>query len=68
MQATLILEFSQAVIKETLRLFPAAGLGMPRVVPKGGLTLAGRAFPEDVRAPNLSFAPLNRHRALMRFC
>jgi cytochrome P450 len=40
------LPYLQAVVKETLRLFPGTGLCMPRVVPKGGLTLAGRYFPE----------------------
>lgn len=40
--------YLQAVIKETLRLFPGNGLGLTRLVPKGGLTLAGRYFPEGV--------------------
>lgn len=37
--------YLQAVIKGTLRLFPAIGLNLLRVVLKGGLTLAGRFFP-----------------------
>ena len=39
--------YLQAVIKESLRILPN-GLHFPRVVPKGGLTLAGRFFPEGV--------------------
>jgi cytochrome P450 len=37
-----------AVIKESLRLHPAAGFTYPRVVPRGGMSLAGRYFPEKV--------------------
>ncbi|ETI27659.1 hypothetical protein G647_00108 [Cladophialophora carrionii CBS 160.54] len=40
------LPYLQAVIKEGLRLHPATGLPMVRVVPKGGATIAGRYFPE----------------------
>ena len=40
--------YLQAVIKEALRLHPGTGLGLTRLVPKGGLTLAGRYFPEGV--------------------
>ncbi|MCJ1278735.1 hypothetical protein MMC21_006552 [Puttea exsequens] len=37
--------YLQAVIKETLRIFPAAGLNLLRVVPPGGLTLASHYIP-----------------------
>ena len=40
--------YLQAVIKETLRLFPGNGFGLTRLIPQGGLTLAGRYFPEGV--------------------
>ncbi|KAF4863607.1 Pisatin demethylase [Colletotrichum siamense] len=39
------LPYLQAVIKESLRLHPATGLTMPRVVPEGGRQLAGSFFP-----------------------
>ncbi|KAL1635333.1 hypothetical protein SLS56_001756 [Neofusicoccum ribis] len=38
--------YLQAVIKEALRMHPATGLPLSRVVPKGGATIAGRFFPE----------------------
>ncbi|KAL0937232.1 cytochrome p450 pisatin [Colletotrichum truncatum] len=40
------LPYLQAVIKEGLRMHPATGFTMPRVVPKGGRPLAGTFFPE----------------------
>ena len=43
-------EYLQAVIKETVRMFPAVSMNLTRVVPEGGLTLAGRFFPKNVRA------------------
>jgi cytochrome P450 len=42
------LPYLQAVIKEALRLHPASGLPLGRVVPKGGAEIAGYYFPEQV--------------------
>ena len=42
------LPYLQAVIKEGLRIHPATGFTMPRIVPKGGQTIVGRHFPEGV--------------------
>lgn len=42
------LPYLQAVIKEALRIHPATGLILGRVVPEGGATIAGRFFPEGV--------------------
>lgn len=39
------LPYLQAVIKEALRVHPATGLPMPRVVPSGGVNIAGHHFP-----------------------
>ncbi|PVH92282.1 putative cytochrome P450 pisatin demethylase [Periconia macrospinosa] len=39
--------YLQAVMKEALRMHPAAGLPLWRVVPGGGATVSGRFFPED---------------------
>lgn len=41
-----IMPYLQAVIKEALRLHPATGLPLERVVPKGGATISGHFFPE----------------------
>ncbi|GKT62285.1 cytochrome P450 oxidoreductase [Colletotrichum tofieldiae] len=37
--------YLQAVIKEALRVHPAFGMPLERVVPEGGATIAGRFFP-----------------------
>ncbi|KAF7128513.1 hypothetical protein CNMCM5793_003301 [Aspergillus hiratsukae] len=39
------LPYLQAVIKEAMRMHPATGLPMWRVVPEGGAVLSGMAFP-----------------------
>lgn len=44
--------YLQAVIKETMRVYPGNGLPMPRVIPEGGLMLAGRYFPAGVGLPS----------------
>jgi cytochrome P450 len=40
--------YLQAVIKEALRMHPATGLPLGRVVPKGGSVIAGKYFAEGV--------------------
>lgn len=42
------LPYLQAVIKEALRLHPAVGQILARVVPEGGAELAGKFFPQGV--------------------
>jgi cytochrome P450 len=42
------LPYLQAVIKEALRINPAVGLPLVRVVPAGGAVLCGEIFPEGV--------------------
>ncbi|KAJ5249061.1 hypothetical protein N7468_000512 [Penicillium chermesinum] len=45
-QETQTIPYLQAIIKEVLRLHPATGLPMARLVPKGGAEIAGVHFPE----------------------
>ena len=40
--------YLQAVIKEALRIHPATGMILGRVVPEGGSTIAGQFFPAEV--------------------
>ncbi|KAI1879725.1 hypothetical protein JX265_002679 [Neoarthrinium moseri] len=39
------LPYLQACFKEALRIFHPVSMGTPRVVPKGGITIADRSFP-----------------------
>ncbi|KAL5522614.1 hypothetical protein ACEPAG_8631 [Sanghuangporus baumii] len=41
------LPYLEAVINEGMRLHSTVGIGLPRVVPEGGLTVCGKTFPED---------------------
>ncbi|KAJ2998876.1 hypothetical protein NUW58_g188 [Xylaria curta] len=41
------LTYMLACLNETLRLYPPTPIGLPRVVPKGGVTIAGQWVPQD---------------------
>ncbi|KZT25634.1 cytochrome P450 monooxygenase, partial [Neolentinus lepideus HHB14362 ss-1] len=40
------LKYLEAVINESLRIHSTSGIGLPRVVPEGGMTVCGKTFPE----------------------
>ena len=40
------LPYLQAVIDEALRIHATSGIGLPRLVPQGGMTVCGKFFPE----------------------
>ena len=40
------LPYLEAVINEALRIHSTSSLGLPRIVPEGGLTVCGRRFPQ----------------------
>ncbi|OCL10730.1 cytochrome P450 [Glonium stellatum] len=58
------LPFLQACIKETYRFHTAVGTGLPRVVPKGGITVGSRHFKEGTI---LSVNPWAFHRNALLF-
>ena len=67
------LPYLQAVIKEGLRIHPATGFTMPRIVPEGGKEIMGRYFPGGVSVMNeifidnsLIFADDHGHQSLGR--
>lgn len=45
-ESTKRLTYLDAVINETLRIHSTSGVGLPRVVPEGGLIVCGHTFPE----------------------
>lgn len=49
--------YLQAVLKESLRMHPAVGTILPRVVPDGGATLGGYNFPKGVSFYFSAFSP-----------
>jgi cytochrome P450 len=56
-------ELLQACVMETLRVYPPAAVGFTRVVPKPGVTIAGRFVPEGVSQPYCTLSHLTRHIA-----
>jgi cytochrome P450 len=60
--------YLQAVMKEAMRIHPATGLTLARVVPKGGAVLAGRKFKAGVsyRILQLLIIDNRRHQQLGR--
>jgi cytochrome P450 len=47
------LPYFMACLYETYRLFPQPALGLPRVVPEGGLEVNGKFIPQGVSARHL---------------
>lgn len=52
MASTTNLPYMQAYFDEALHFYPPAPLGLLRVVPKGGATIAGRGVPRNVSRPS----------------
>lgn len=44
------LKYLLACLEEGLRMYPASPAGLPRIVPRGGDTIAGHYVPEGVRS------------------
>jgi len=58
------MQYLQAVIYESMRLFPANGLPLARISPPQGLEIDGHYFPPGVRLTVYSWAPWARHRSI----
>lgn len=61
------LEFLNACLKETMRIFPAFAGGPPRVVAKGGRAIAGVFVPEDASPPH-PLRKLNTSSQFIDYC
>lgn len=59
--------YLQAVLKEALRMHPATGLPLERVVPEGGATICDRFFPEGVGCTRARH-PLSANRLKANEC
>ncbi|KAK5462718.1 hypothetical protein LTS15_002430 [Exophiala xenobiotica] len=57
------LPYLQAVIKESLRMFPAVGYQLPRIVPKGGAQIGGYFIPATT-VVGVNGWSLHRHHAI----
>lgn len=62
-EEALALPYLQMVLKESLRMHPSTGLPMWRVVPAGGMQIAGKFFPPGVSRylPETPMARKHKH-------
>lgn len=60
------LPYLRACIEESLRLRPASSLGLPRIVPEGGRTIAGRFIAEGVTVSVPTYTLLRNEQAFDR--
>ncbi|KFA80067.1 hypothetical protein S40288_08218 [Stachybotrys chartarum IBT 40288] len=56
------LSYMLACLNETLRMYPPVSVGLPRIAPKGGATIAGLFVPEGTQLGVWQWA-INRHPA-----
>ena len=51
------LQYLNAVIEESLRIYPPLVVGLPRIVPEGGASVAGHYVPENVSGRPCAASP-----------